>query len=197
MPTGYTHDVQMGAVTTLKEYAMQCARAFGACIDMKEEPHDAQIPERFDPRTDYHNEKIAEAEAQRSRLIHLSPEQCADEAALEFKHTLQNWEHRREQRKLHKKRYEEMVEKVKAWNPPQILHGLRDFMVAQLYSSINYDCSDTFDDPPVLMSAADWLEKQQKSIAWDIRYHSKERATEIHRTEERNLWLATLRESLK
>ena len=34
MPTGYTAALYEGKNQTFKEFATQCARAFGACIDM-------------------------------------------------------------------------------------------------------------------------------------------------------------------
>ena len=43
MPTGYTADIQDGKITTLREYALSCARAFGALIMMRDDPHDAPI----------------------------------------------------------------------------------------------------------------------------------------------------------
>lgn len=48
MPTGYTADVQSGKVTDFAEYAMNCARAFGALVLMRDDPSDADIPERFE-----------------------------------------------------------------------------------------------------------------------------------------------------
>ena len=60
MPTGYTASVADGRVTEFAPFALQCARAMGALIMMRDEPHDAPIPERFEA-SDYYSKSLAEA----------------------------------------------------------------------------------------------------------------------------------------
>ena len=38
MPTGYTLDLYNGKDITFEEFVLKCARAFGALIDMRDEP---------------------------------------------------------------------------------------------------------------------------------------------------------------
>lgn len=66
MPTGYTADVADGKITDFVEYALQCARAFGACIMLRDEPISSEIPE-FQP-SDYNANALAEAEKTLSRF---------------------------------------------------------------------------------------------------------------------------------
>jgi hypothetical protein len=49
MPTGYTAAVADGTITEFPDFAMQCARAFGTLVLMRDEPQDAAIPEKFEP----------------------------------------------------------------------------------------------------------------------------------------------------
>ena len=37
MPTGYTTDIYNGKDVTFKDFALKCARAFGACIHQRED----------------------------------------------------------------------------------------------------------------------------------------------------------------
>lgn len=53
MPTGYTYPVAEEKVDTLAEFALQCARAFGACVTMRDEPSNKPIPEEFKPSLHY------------------------------------------------------------------------------------------------------------------------------------------------
>lgn len=46
MPTGYTAAIKDGI--TFQEYALSCARAFGALISMREESSDAPIPDALE-----------------------------------------------------------------------------------------------------------------------------------------------------
>lgn len=66
MPTGYTADL-MEKGMEFKPFVLQCARAFGALITMRDDSLDAPIPEKFEP-DDYHIKKLAEAIQEQKRL---------------------------------------------------------------------------------------------------------------------------------
>lgn len=69
MPTGYTAAIADGISFT--NYAMGCARAFGALIEMRDEPSDAPIPEEFKPST-YHLEELQKAQKKLHNLCKMS-----------------------------------------------------------------------------------------------------------------------------
>ena len=71
MPTGYTAEVQKGI--SFDKYALNCARAFGALVSMRDEPSDKEIPEKLEP-SDYHFKAKATAENNLSTLNSLSNE---------------------------------------------------------------------------------------------------------------------------
>ena len=73
MPTGYTAAIADGV--TFEQFALNCARAFGALIDMRDEPSDAPIPERFEP-SNYHEKKIAEINDELVRLKEMSQDEA-------------------------------------------------------------------------------------------------------------------------
>lgn len=48
MPTGYTADIKDGI--SFETYAMNCARAFGACVSLRDKPSGGKvIPDAFEP----------------------------------------------------------------------------------------------------------------------------------------------------
>ena len=49
MPTGYTCGVQNGEITELKDYILQCARNFGACIHMRGEDFNSKPIDFLNP----------------------------------------------------------------------------------------------------------------------------------------------------
>jgi hypothetical protein len=143
MPTGYTDCVRSGEVTEFADFAMKCARAFGACIEMRDEPSGTPIPEAFEP--------------------------------------------------------EAMLANVNEWEPPTSEHArLKEFMREQLESSIKWDCGDgTIAYPkPVDKTPAEWRAERLASLASDIAYHEREWRKEVERTESRNEWIKSLRDSL-
>lgn len=68
MPTGYTHGVQDGTVTEFRDFALICARAFGATILMRDDPMDAPIPDEFQSST-YHLDRLKELEIEQSAQL--------------------------------------------------------------------------------------------------------------------------------
>lgn len=56
MPTGYTWDIK--DEITFEQFIMNCARAFGALVEMRDEPRDKKIPDELKP-SDYHNKELS------------------------------------------------------------------------------------------------------------------------------------------
>lgn len=196
MPTGYTAGVQNGTVTEFADFAMQCARAFGALISLRDDPADAPIPEAFE--ASQHYATMADEEAVKiADLMAMTSDQISaarDAAEAERASSQAETEKLRLEQKA---RYEAMLSRVEAWPVPSPDHeGLKEFMVEQLKRSIYFDCepSKYYADP--LPEAAVWhAEKVQKSIE-NQAYWRAEQAKEDERTASRNAWVKALRESL-
>ena len=197
MPTGYTAGVQDGKVTTLEEYAWICARGMGALIAMRDEPHDAPIPEAFSIDTHYHDEKIEEANATLDELVRMNPEaitHCAEEA---YQAGIQSNEAYAKRKQQSRERYHDMLDQLRDWFPPEPLHSFKDFMVSQLQNSIKFDCGDYTPDAPVDRTPGEWKKATREKALRDLEFYTEERRKEIQRLHERNDWLAMLRSSLK
>src|SRR4030043_559492 len=107
---------------------MECARAFGACISMKEEPHGEEIPEQFEPN-DYHLEKINEAKSRLESLKSMDADTAAKIAFDEYEREIQSRKDRIEKRIALRNKYEAMLAKVSAWVPPSSDHTrMKEFM---------------------------------------------------------------------
>lgn len=61
MPTGYTVKIYNGEKVSGKDFLMTCARNFGTCITMRDEPLSKPIPDKFEPSKFYENELKKEA----------------------------------------------------------------------------------------------------------------------------------------
>lgn len=196
MPTGYTAAVQDGTITELRPFAMQCARAFGALISMRDEPYDAKIPQKFEPDTRYYDERIAETQEKLLKLPVMSPAECDAAAAADHAQAMTSWRERGQTREIHRQRYADMLSKVHAWQPPEAVTGLKDFMIEQITKSIDFDCNVGKYDPGPAAKGDEWQAAQMKDAQRDLSYGLEERAKEIARTADRNLWLDALRVSL-
>jgi len=195
MPTGYTHNVQTGKVTDLNDFAMNCARAFGALITMRDEASDAPIPERLEPNTEYHDKALAAARSAMDEVPGLSASDCDQRAAEEFEQALTQHTERQAERYKEEVRYKDMIEKVEQWQVPEALAGLRNFMLEQLQGSVKFDCNYK-PERPIRLTGEDWRKEQLRKASRDLAYHTEERDKEIERTRGRNEWLADLRRAL-
>lgn len=196
MPTGYTYPVQEGKITEFRPFALQCARAFGALIEMGDDPMDTPIPAKFEPNTSYHDERLADANDVLMRVPAMTDAECDAAAQKEYGERLASWTKRREERALHRQRYEDMLAKVAAWHAPEACEGLKSFMTEQLTLSIGQDCEGRWDDEPQPQTGTQWRAAQLKEATRDVEYHGRERAEAIARCAGRNHWLDALRASL-
>lgn len=196
MPTGYTADIKDGI--DFKTFAMNCARAFGACVTLRDEPGGGNnIPDSFAP-SDYHANALDKARAELVALDAMTPAERERGAAKAWDDAetsrLMHLEDKRKQREA----YEAMLAKVKAWTPPTTEHAdLHEFMRTQIEQSIDFDCGgDYYSTPTARMTGGEWVAQRQIALAKDLAYHAKEHAAEVERAESRTAWVAALRASL-
>lgn len=196
MPTGYTADIKDGI--SFQTFAMNCARAFGATITLRDAPSGGdQIPERFEP-SDYHAKALATARKALADLEQLIPGECerfADDDSVSANR--QRLKSLRENKNL-LAAYRTMLDNARCWISPSKEHdGLKAFMIAQIEESIKWDDSSEFlSKPTVRLTGQDWLDGKKAKALKDIEYHKNEHAKEVERTNQRNEWVRLLRESL-
>lgn len=192
MPTGYTAAVADGTITEFGPFVMQCARAMGACITMRDDPSDAPIPERFEPST-YYEEHLEDARKRLSWLRSLTPAEQETEAEAEHTKALEGHRKFNADRERENTRYQAMIDKVAVWSPPTEDHeNLKDFMLEQLRISIS-----TYENPePTRLSGDAWYAKALGDAMSEVDWLEEKNAEEIERTEGRNKWLRELRASL-
>lgn len=196
MPTGYTAGVADGKIADFPTFAMQCARAFGALVTMRDDPADAPIPDEIQPAP-YYDERCARLEAELAALLALTPEQAEARAREEYEGDLRADAEYAARKAAVRQRYEAMLAEANAWTPPTPDHvGMKEFMVEQLTESIKFDCADYPREPRTLLSGEEWLlltvGATRRALA-DAREHANEEAL---RAKQRTDWLRALRASL-
>ena len=83
MPTGYTAGIIDGEITTFEQFAIQCTRAFGATIHMRDNPLDSP----YEPRTPS-DHYVNSLQSQREKLEETKT--MTDEAIVQDFETLLN-----------------------------------------------------------------------------------------------------------
>lgn len=199
MPTGYTASIKDGI--TFQEYAMGCARAFGATITMRDSPRDTPIPDEFEP-SNYHRESIEKSEVRLAEVKAMSVDECAVAAEKERQEKIKYHRGKIAEDKALEIKYRAMLEQAKSFVPPSEEHKeFAKFLVSQVEESIKFDCSSNYNKSELAKLDAEqdpeeWRAEQMAELGQSISYHFKEHAKEIERTNSRNKWVRQLRESL-
>ena len=197
MPTGYTAGVGDGTVTEFAEYALGCAKAFGACIEMRDEPHDAQIPDAFEPST-YHAEQLAVAEADLAAIKSSTDAEIQTVADGWYSGERIRYDDRLAETRTTRARYEAMLAKARAFTSPSADHdNYKAFLCSQLDDSIKWDCNEEHATEPTEKTAAEWRADRIAELTHSIAYHTEHHAADVKRAEERTQWVAQLRAALK
>jgi hypothetical protein len=196
MPTGYTAAVKDGI--TFEQFALRCARAMGALVTLRDEPMDAPLPEKLEPSSYYAN-KVAETQAELSRLHALTPEQAETEASRRHAEAVTYNQQRIDEINALRSRYLFLLTEVKLWQPPTTEHEpFKDFMIEQLESSLRFDCDVSYYvmNQPKQRTGDEYRSEQVLEALRSLTYYQQQYANEVERTAERNAWLQQLRASL-
>lgn len=195
MPTGYTADVGDGKVTDFRTFALQCARNFGATIMQRDDPA-SELP-KLREESDYYAKRVAEAEARIAQLAKMTPEEATLAAQADSEKRLAEHERYAENRRQTRVRYEAMMEKVRAWQPPTPGHeSMKKFMLSQLTESIEFDCAGYAPYPHPIHTEA-WLQQEREKAHHDLEYAIKSRGEEQVRCANANAWIRALYASLE
>lgn len=196
MATGYTADVASGKVTDFKEYALLCARNFGACITMRDDPLSSEIPE-FEVDSYYQRA----VESSTKALEEFSLMNDGDQEKMYLEQTAENLDHtqiRIHVIKTELDRYEEMLDKALQYEPPTPEHEkYAEFLVQQLESSIKWDCDLTYYEDQKTPSFSEWKTLKLESLSSSVNYAVKGLSEEIKRVRSRNEWVRQLKKSLE
>lgn len=179
MATGYTSPVMEGKVTDLKDYAADCARAFGAFIHMRDDGNNAVLryPEHHTFDSDSYNRAFIELESWEN----LNEEGRYAMWSNYYRRSVQVNLEFKAKANLHESRYTAMLAQIVPLDVPSELQAFKDFMVSQLEDSINFDCNHRYMVPADFFEWCDdhdeylrrSLRNAQKRMIESIEKHNK------------------------
>jgi hypothetical protein len=195
MPTGYTAPIYEGKDITFADYAMGCARAFGALMDLRDEPAGTPIPDEFIPRP-YYREHLDSALRRAAEIEAWTDEQAEAEAGQSHDKAVRDATELRQQKQELRERYEAMLAQAEAWQPPTPEHEeYAKFMVSQLRESIEHDCYEVAMPDPV--SGDVYKARELEAARQMAAYYEREMNAEAGRAHGRTEWLRALRGTLE
>jgi len=193
MPIGYTSEIKNGI--SFKTFALNCARAFGALIHMKGDPHSAPI--REDKVSKYHFKELEKSKKELNRILSLTVEECEIEAKKEYQEIIDRYNRWEKEELESRKKYEKMLVEVEKWEPPTKDHiKMKNFMIKQIKDSISFDCEGFNRTDPPELTGREWRAKEVDQLEKDVKYHMEEYHKDKERVDCRNKWVKDLMESL-
>lgn len=183
---------------TFEEFALTCARNFGALIMMRDESWNAPIP-IFEP-TDHYTKRLAESKEELARLLAMSnDEKWAYGKAIRDRNIAdgREWLEAAQRKEA---TIDAMLEQVQAWEPPTADHvNLKEFMIEQLMTSKEDNVKWRTESLATTISITpmEYYDAAVESAERSIARHAEMEREEIERTNKRNAWVRELRESLR
>jgi hypothetical protein len=191
MPTGYTAEIAKGI--SFQYYVLTCARGFGALAHMRDDPFDA--PLRLPEIGTYHSDALIELENELSILMLMTNVEARHKAEEDYQESLSsNVKYIKDKKDLLEK-YEDMLAKTLAWQPPTPDHvQFKTFMIDQIKESIRFDCDTSYYEKhmPTKLSGQEWLDNKIVKINKDIKYHTDEHEMEKNMVESKTKWINAL-----
>lgn len=194
MPTAYTDAVANGA--SFEEFAMLCARAFGPCISMRDEPISKPIPFVIEPMP-YYTEVLITTKQMLDSIKGLSAEEVdeyakADAQAAHDKAVTRN-AHIDGLRIV----YGAMRERVEAWDVPSPQHvGLKQFMLSQIDDTVAHDCRNVPVPGVHPMDGEAWRAMRVDQLTAKLDKAQARYQQECEGAANSTMWLTALRRSL-
>lgn len=194
MPSGYTSYIYNGRNVSFQDFALICARAFGACFHQRGDPL-TDKPKLTEPDIKYHLDAITEVIKKRTNPTKAEFEEFTKESILYHNSEIAN-------KKALKRRYEAVLTEARNWTPPTSDHEkLKRFMIEQLEESLNYDCDTSYHYAEIEQLKNTTFEQYKNelkiSMERDIKYHTEQIEKEKANVEKTNKWLTDLFNSLK
>lgn len=200
MPSSYTAYILEDKLSKPSDFAKLCARAFGACINQRDDSLDVplEIPK---PDTEYHEKEIKTAEKQVKKLRGMTKAQKITYGSKILKERIKSAKQSIAEKQKNKEKLQAVLDWVQTYNPPTPEHvHFKEFMVQQVTDTMNWDGDASYHEEALknysemspLKIWADHLESAKD----DIVYHEKNIREEIERANSRADWIAKLVESL-
>lgn len=195
MPTGYTAELcEKGQ--SFEEFIWRCARAFGACIMMRDDPLD-KLPSLSPENDSFYAKEVQKYKNEVVRLGQMSDSELETLGLETLKTEIASYEESSLAHDLEQLRLREMLTKVEAWNPPTEDHTkLKEFMIEQIKTS---QSDYSYQDSIVKLKAKTPKQRGMELLVHAremVERYSEELRKEIERNKDRLSWLTALHESV-
>lgn len=204
MSTGYTQIIQNSKETDsdklFQQFALQCARAFGALASMWDDKWDAEIPDKIIP-SNYHKDKIQKHKVELAKARKTSAAEWEKLSSEDYNKKYNYYREEITKAADLRAKYQAVLDKVQNYNPPTSDHqNYKNFMVEQIKGSIDFDCSEDYYNKQLQnlkrLSGKEFKIQTINNIVESLKYDQEQYKKEQKSAKQRTLWIKNLKKSL-
>lgn len=198
MPTGYTSFIENGKVRTAKQFLHLCLRAFGVCINMRDDSLEVKddytkdLLKGFQEDIDYHKKRLKIAEKKLSEIKSISEEELCEKYIKETKERIKDLQRGQTDEFNKYGDYLRIRESINNWNCNPEFQNVKDFALEQIRISIPsgsyYEEQLAKIGEPTKegfqQRKEEYLQKLIKDAQWDVDYHTEELKKVIERRDD-------------
>lgn len=188
MPTGYTCFIENGKVRTAKQFLHLCLRAFGVCINMRDDglkltdDYSKDLLKGFQEDIDYHQRRLTEAEKKLSEIKSISEEELCKKYIKETKERIKDLQKGQTDEFNKYGDYLRIREDINKWDCDPKFQNVKDFALEQIRISIPngsyYEEELAKIGKPTVEGfqekKEEYLQKLIDNAQWDVDYHKEE-----------------------
>ena len=198
MPTGYTSFIENGKVRTAKQFLHLCLRAFGVCINMRDDSLEVKddytkdLLKGFQEDIDYHKKRLKIAEKKLSEIKSISEEELCEKYIKETKEKIKDLQKGQTDEFNKYGDYLRIRESINNWNCNPEFQNVKDFALNQI--NISMHKSSYYEEELAKIGEPtkegfqekkeEYLQKLIKDAQWDVNYHTEELEKAIKRRDE-------------
>jgi hypothetical protein len=196
MASAITARIKENRELTVKEYLETCAKMCGPLVHMRDDK--LSDPIRLRHVSPYTKGRVLTAEDRVEEAKAMTLEKAEREVERSYEYDLDRYEDRIKEAAVLKKRYEDMLEQVKVWEPPTEEHKyVKEIAIEQLESAIKLDCNTKHIVKPAKQDPQEYINLRIKWAEEELERARESLAEEADRVEWANTWIKTLQESLE
>ena len=200
MPTGYTASIEDGKITNAKDFLMLCIRAFGVCIEMRDDSFDKPIPEKFEP-SDYYSKSAERIQKEINELLNISDEELEIKMLQDRKESIDNYNKTIKDNLAKKKSYQSILSQIDNWHPLEEYLPIKEFAINQIVMSMKQLDTSYYERAITELKSTNISVKEHRamllnSLGESLSYAAKQLQHEIKNAEEKTRFLSGFRESI-
>lgn len=210
MPTGYTCFIENGKVRTAKQFLHLCLRAFGVCINMRDDSLEVKddytkdLLKSYQGDIDYHQKHLKDAQKELERIQQMSEEELCAQYIEDTNRDIKYYTKQNNQQNGNLAEYSRIKEGIQSWDCDEKFKSIKEFALNQI--DISMDKSDYYDEAlkkcgeptreGFLKVKDEYIKKIVDHAQWDVDYHTEELEKAIKRRDENLTFYKEFKEEL-